>query len=143
MAGKVKVWWLGFVKGWTMFHTVGSVCLFIGFFVGDIPESILKRSEKLLLEAREMEKDCTVISGAGKKKICVMQVDDLRSLIGAARSLGDDAKKIVGNKGELNILGSKIPYQVTGAQILGILIFFFGTINSILKSRFGKGDKES
>ena len=88
-------------------------------------------------EARDIEKACTVIDKASKNKVCFLPVSDIKSLIGASRSLAEDAKKIVGNKGELNVFGSKIPFQVTGAQILGILIFFFGSINSILKSRFG------
>ncbi len=141
MAEKTKLWWIGFIKGWTMFHTVGTVCVFLGFFIGDVPETILKRAEKLTSEAREIEKDCTVIDKVSKKKICFIPVDDIKSLIAASKSLAEDAKKIIGTKGELNALGLRVPFQVTGAQILGLLIFFFGTLSSILKSRFGKGDK--
>lgn len=142
MAEKTKQWWLAFVKGFTIFHAVGVVCVMVGFFVGDVPEQIQKRAEKLFTEAKEIEKACTVIDRATKHKICFLPVDDVKSLGGAAKSLAADAKKIVGGKGELNVFGSKIPFQVTGAQILGILIFFFGTLNSILKSRFGGKEKQ-
>lgn len=142
MAEKTKLWWLNFIKGWTMFHTVGTVCVVIGFFFGDIPETILKRSEKLTREAEDIETACTVIDRATKKKVCFIPVDDIKSLIGASKSLAEDAKKIVGSQGELNAGFIRVPFRVTGAQVLGILIFFFGTINSIIKSRFvGKGDK--
>ena len=142
MAEKTKIWWRGFIKGWTMFHTVGMICVFLGFFIGDVPDAILKRSEKLMREARDIETGCTVIDRASRKKVCFIPVDDVRSLTAAAKSLSEDARKIIGSKGEINVLGSRVPFQVTGAQILGILIFFFGSINSILKSRFGgKGDK--
>lgn len=141
MADKVKLWWLSFIKGWTMFHTVGTVCVFVGFFIGDVPDAILKRSEKLTREARDIETSCTVIDKASKKKICFLPVEDIKSLIAASKSLAEDAKKIIGNQGELNALGLRVPFRITGAQILGILIFFFGTINSLLKGRFGKGDK--
>ena len=138
---KIQNWFTGFIKGFTIFHTVGTVCVFVGFFVGDVPEQIQKRSEKLMREAKDIERGCTVIDRATKNKICFIPVADVKSLGGAAKSLAEDAKKIVGGKGELNVFGSKIPFQVTGAQILGILIFFFGTLNSILKSRFGGKEK--
>lgn len=143
MAEKTKQWWLGFVKGWTMFHTVGIVCVFLGFYIGDVPETIQKRAEKLTQEAKDIEKGCTVIDRATKHKICFIPVGEIKSLIGASKSLAEDAKKIVGSKGEFSGLGLRVPFQITGAQILGILIFFFGTLNSILKSRFGGKGKNS
>lgn len=141
MAEKTKFWWIGFVKGWTMFHTVGTFLVLLGLFLGDTPDAILKRSEKLTREARDIEKACTVIDRASKKRVCFMPVDDIRSLSAAAKSLSEDAKKIIGEKGEIKTMGIRVPFQVTGAQVLGILVFFFGSINSVLKSRFGKGDK--
>ena len=143
MQQKAKMWWLGFVKGWTIFHTVGTLCVFIGFYIGDVPETIVKRSEKLVREAQDIEKDCTVIDRATKHKVCFIPVGDIKSLVAASKSLGEDAKKIIGTKGEINAGFIRVPFQVTGAQILGILIFFFGTLSSILKSRFGgKGEKQ-
>lgn len=139
---KIQTWFTGFIKGFTIFHAVGAVCVLVGFFIGDVPEQIQKRAEKLMREAKDIEKGCTVIDRATKNKICFLPVDDVKSLGGAAKSLADDAKKIVGDKGELNVFGSKIPFQITDAQILGILIFFFGTLNSILKSRFGGKEKQ-
>ena len=141
MAEKTKLWWIGFIKGWTMFHTVGTVCVLLGFFIGDIPETILKRSEKLVQESKDIEKGCTVVDRATKHKICFLSLSDIKSLSAAAKSLAEDAKKIIGSQGELNAGFIRVPFRVTGAQILGLLIFFFGTLNSILKSRFGKGDK--
>lgn len=142
MAEKTKQWWTAFAKGFTIFHTVGTVCVLVGFFVGDVPETILKRSEKLVNEAKDIEKSCTVVDRATKHKVCFMAVADIKSLIGAARSLGEDAKKIIGSQGEIDAGFVRVPFRVTGAQLLGILIFFFGTFNSILKSRFGgKGEK--
>lgn len=137
MAEKTKQWWLSFIKGWSMFHTVGTVCVMLGFFIGDVPETILKRSEKLVQETRDIEKACTVIDRATKHKICFLPVADVKSMIGAARSLAKDAKKVVGSQGEINVGFIRVPFRITGAQILGLLIFFFGTFNSILKSRFG------
>lgn len=141
MAEKTKLWWAAFVKGWTMFHTVGTFLVLLGYFLGDTPDAILKRSEKLTAEAKDIEKACTVIDRASKNKVCFIPVDDIRALVAASKSLAVDAKKIIGEKGEINALGLRVPFQVTGAQILGILIFFFGSINSILKSRFGRGEK--
>lgn len=132
-----KPWLTTFLRGFTIFHAVGLICILIGFIVGDVPETILKRSEKLIAQVREIEKDCTFHDRTTKNKVCIMPVADLKPIVGALRSLADDAKKIIGSNGELNVLGSKIPYRITGAQILGVLIFFFGSINSILKSRFG------
>lgn len=139
MAEKAKVWWTGFVKGFTMFHAVGTGLVLLGLFIGDVPETILKRAEKLAAEARDIEKGCTVIDKANKNKVCFLPVSDIRSLIAVSKSLAEDAKKIIGSQGELNAGFIRVPFRVTGAQILGILIFFFGSINSVLKSRFGKG----
>lgn len=141
MSEKTKQWAAGFFKGWTVFHSVGVVCILLGFFIGDMPDVIAKRAEKLVTEARDLEKVCTTIDRATRKKICFMPVDDLQSLAAAARSLGKDAEKIIGDKGELNAMGLRVPFQITGAQILGLFIFFFGTLNSVLKSRFGSGEK--
>lgn len=137
MQQKAKLWWLAFVKGWTMFHTVGTVCVLVGFFVGDVPETILKRSEKLVQESKDIEKNCTVVDRATKHKICFLPLSDIKSLTAATKSLAEDAKKIIGSQGELNAEFIYVSFHITGAQILGILIFFFGTLNSILKSRFG------
>lgn len=137
MAEKTKQWWLAFVKGFTIFHAVGTVCVFLGFYIGDVPETILKRSEKLVQQVKDIKSDCTVIDRATKHKICFTPAAEFDKLIGVARSLGEDAKKIIGSQGELNAGFIRVPFRVTGSQILGILIFFFGTLNSILKSRFG------
>lgn len=137
MAEKTKQWWLGFAKGFTIFHAVGTVCVFLGFYIGDVPETILKRSEKLVQESKDIEKNCTVVDRATKHKICFLSLSDIKSLTAAAKSLAEDAKKIIGSQGELNAGFIRVPFRVTGSQILGILIFFFGTLNSILKSRFG------
>lgn len=142
MQQKAKLWWLSFVKGFTIFHTVGTVCVLVGFFIGDIPDTIVKRSEKLVQEARDIEKDCTVVDRGTKHKICFLSLSDIKSLSAAAKSLADDAKKIIGAQGELNAGIIRVPFRITGAQILGLLIFFFGTLNSILKSRFGSKEKQ-
>lgn len=142
MQQKVKLWWLSFIKGFTIFHAVGTVCVFVGFFIGDIPDTIAKRSEKLIQQVKGIKSDCTVIDRATKHRICFLPASDFDKIAAAARSLGDDARKIIGNQGELNAGFIRVPFRITGAQILGILIFFFGTLNSILKSRFGGKEKQ-
>lgn len=142
MAERTKQWLTGFIKGFTIFHAVGVVCVMLGFFIGDVPDAILKRSEKLVQESKDIEKDCTVVDRGTKHKICFLSLSDIKSLSAAAKSLADDAKKIIGSQGELNAGFIRVPFRITGAQVLGILIFFFGTLNSILKSRFGGKEKQ-
>lgn len=143
MQQKAKMWWLGFAKGFTIFHAVGTVCVFVGFFIGDIPETIVKRSEKLIQQVKDIKSGCTVVDRATKHRICFLPAAEFDKIAAAVRSLGDDAKKIIGSQGEINAGFIRVPFRVTGSQILGILIFFFGTLSSILKSRFGgKGEKQ-
>ena len=138
---KIQNWFTGFIKGFTIFHTVGTVCVFVGFFIGDIPDTIVKRSEKLIQQVKDIKTECTVIDRATKHKICFLPASEFDKLAAAARSLGEDARKIIGSQGELNAGFIRVPFRITGAQVLGILIFFFGTLNSILKSRFGGKEK--
>lgn len=140
MSEKVKTGLSAFFKGFTVFHAIGLICIFLGFFVGDTPDIIVKRSDKLVLEARDILKGCTTFDKATRKKICFMPVDDLQSLAAATRSLGEDAKKIIGSKGEINVAGARVPFQVTGAQVLGFFIFFTDALKAVLRSRFGKGN---
>lgn len=139
---KIQTWFTGFIKGFTIFHAVGVVCVMLGFFIGDVPDAIVKRSEKLIQQVKDIKSDCTTIDRATKHKICFLPASDFDKLAAAAKSLADDAKKIIGSQGELNAGFIRVPFRITGAQVLGILIFFFGTLNSILKSRFGGKEKQ-
>jgi len=127
-----------FFEGFTIFHAVGILLMVAGGFIGDAPDELLNKTNKLRDAARDIEKRCLLNARQEKrtaKDSCLLVVTDVRAMRAAAVSAYDTAAKVVGARASFDGLGFKTAFTVTFTQIVGAFVFFFELLKSWLRSR--------
>jgi hypothetical protein len=130
-----------FLAGFTIFHAVGVLLMVAGSFIGDAPGELLKKTDKLRGELKEMEKDCAAWPHKVKyaaHPLCVLAEKDIKAVRGAATSTHEAALKVIGFRASFDGLGFKAAFTVTFIQVVGAFVFFFEIFKLWLRGRTAK-----